>query len=191
MSKTCEESAPAAFEDGRAHVKMRSRCSGLACFVPILRLPARRGDHSGGSARQIGQQLPFPTTGPPPMKSSRRATLVRWSRWSFGIRSASRCHSEVPFIGPFAGGLVVSDREYLRPWMSLTLPSERERRRRTARRLLAAASFRHRRRQVRLAYPQRPRVIRRWNVVFRSALQSPSEQSIRRGRSTWRAVLQK
>ena len=77
LSKICEESAPAAFEDGRAHVKMRSRCSGLACFVPMSRLPARRGDHSGGSARQIGQQLPFPTTGPPPMKRSRRATLVR------------------------------------------------------------------------------------------------------------------
>ena len=77
LSKICEESSTAAFDDVEAHVKMRSRCSGLACFVPIYRLPARRGDHSGGSARQIGQQLPFPTTGPPPMESSRRDTLVR------------------------------------------------------------------------------------------------------------------
>ena len=77
LSKICEESSPAAFDDVEAHVKMRSRCSGLACFVPIDRLPARRGDHSGGSARQIGQQLPFPTTGPPPMKRCLRATLAR------------------------------------------------------------------------------------------------------------------
>ena len=59
-----------------------------------------------------------------------------------------------PFIGPFAGGLVVSDWEYLQDWIGLTLPSERSRRRRTARRFPAAASFRQRRRQVRLAYPQ-------------------------------------
>ena len=77
LSKICEESSPAAFDDVEAHVKMRSWCSGLARFVPIDRLPARHGDHSGGSARQIGQQLPFPTTGPPPMKRSRRATLAR------------------------------------------------------------------------------------------------------------------
>ena len=77
LSKICEESSTAAFDDVEAHVKMRSRCSGLACFVPMSRLPARLGDHSGGSARQIGQQLPLSTTGPPPMKSSRRATLVR------------------------------------------------------------------------------------------------------------------
>ena len=77
LSKNCEESAPAASRDGRAHVKMCSFRSGLACFVPILRLPARRGDHSGGSARQIGQQLSIPTTGPSPMKSCPRATLVR------------------------------------------------------------------------------------------------------------------
>jgi hypothetical protein len=153
---------------------MRSRCSGLACFVPIDRLPARHGDHSGGSARQIGQQLPFSTTGPPPMKSSRRATLVRWSRWSFGIRSASRCHSEVPFIGPFAGGLVVSDREYLQAWGGLTLTSERSAALKTERRLPATASFNQRRRQVRLAYPQRPRVVRLWNVSIRSAGQQPS-----------------
>ena len=170
---------------------MRSRCSGLACFVPMSRLPARLGDHSGGSARQIGQQLPLSTTGPPPMKSSRRATLVRWSRWSFGIRSARKCHSGAPFIGPFAGGLVVSDREYLQDWKGLTLSSERSRRRRTARRLRAVASFSQRRRQVRLAYPQRPHVGRLLNVVCRSALQSPSEQSIRSGRSTSRSFSQK
>ena len=77
LSKICEESSPAAFDEVEAHVKMRSRCIGLACFVPIDHPPARRGDHSGGSARQIGQQLPFPTTGPPPMKRCLRATLVR------------------------------------------------------------------------------------------------------------------
>ena len=77
LSKICEESSTAAFDDVEAHVKMRSRCSGLACFVPMRRLPARRGDHSGGSARHIGQQLPIPTTGLPPMKSCLRATLVR------------------------------------------------------------------------------------------------------------------
>ena len=170
---------------------MSSRCSGLSCFVPMSRLPARRGDHSGGSARQIGQQLPFSTTGPPPMKSSRRATLVRWSRWSFGIRSASRCGSEVPFIGPFAGGLVVSDWRDVRPWMSLTLSSERERRRRTARRLRAVASFNQRRRQVRLAYPQRTHVRRLLNVFYRSALQHPSAHSMASGRSNIAAVLQK
>ena len=170
---------------------MRSRCSGLACFVPMSRLPARLGDHSGGSARQIGQQLPLSTTGPPPMKSSRRATLVRWSRWSFGIRSASRCGSEVPFIGPFAGGLVVSDREYLQDWKGLTLPSERSRRRTNARRLPAAASFRQRRRQVRLAYPQRPHVIRLWNVVSRSALQRSSRAELGKWKLNMAAVLQK
>ena len=174
-----------------AHVKMCSCCSGLACFVPIHRLPARRGDHSGGSARQIGQQLPIPTTGPPPMKSCPRATLARWSRWSFGIRSASRCGSEVLFIGPFAGGLVVSDWWDVRPWMSLTLSSKRFAAAKNPRRLPAAASFIQRKRQVRLAYPQRPHVVRLWNVSIRSALQHPSEQSIRSGRSTWRVVLQK
>jgi len=68
----------------------------------------------------------------------------------------------------------VSDWRDVRPWMSLTLSSERSRRRRTARRLPAAASFHQRRRQVRLAYPQRPHVIRRWNVFSRSALQRSS-----------------
>ncbi len=174
-----------------AHVKMCSCCSGLWCFVPIHRFPARRGDHSGGSARQIGQQLPILTTGPPQMKSCPRATLARWSRWSFGIRSASRCGSEVPFIGPFAGGLVVSDREYLRPWMSLTLPSKCFAAAKNPRRLPAAASFIHRKRQVRLAYPQRTHVRRLWNVFYRSALQHPSDQSIRSGRSTSRSFSQK
>ena len=77
LSKICEESSTAAFDDVEAHVKMRSRCSGLSCVVPMSRLPARRGDHSGGSARQIGQQLPFSTTGPPPMWRSPSAALVR------------------------------------------------------------------------------------------------------------------
>ena len=72
--QNCEERAPAALCYGRPHVKMCSCCSGLWCFVPIHRPPACRGDHSGGSARQIGQQLPFPTTGPPPMKRCLRAT---------------------------------------------------------------------------------------------------------------------
>ena len=44
----------------------------------------------------------------------------------------------------------------------------------TERRLPAAASFIQRKRQVRLAYPHRPRVVRLWNVSIRSAGQQPS-----------------
>ena len=66
-------------------------------------------DHSGGSACQIGQQLPFPTTGPPPMWRSPSATLARRSRWASAFGARAWCGSEVPFLGPFAGGLVVSD----------------------------------------------------------------------------------
>ena len=90
---------------------------------------------------------------------------------------------EVPFIGPFAGGLVVSDWEYLQDWIGLTLPSERSRRRRTARRFPAAASFRQRRRQVRQAYPQGTHVLRLFYRFIRSALQRPSSHSMPSGRS--------
>ena len=76
-----------------------------------------------------------------------------------------------PFIGPFAGGLVVSDWRDVRPAMSLTLPSERSSAAKTEHRFPAAASFRQRRRQVRLAYPQRTHVLRRFYRFIRSARQ--------------------
>ena len=88
-----------------------------------------------------------------------------------------------PFIGPFAGGLVVSDWRDVRPAMSLTLPSERSSAAEKARGLHAAASFRQRRRQVRLAYPQGTHVLRLVYRFIRSALQRPSVHSMPSGRS--------
>ena len=97
----------------------------------------------------------------------------------------------MPFIGPFAGGLVVSDREYLQDWKGLTLSSKRSAALKIERRLPATASFNQRRRQVRLAYPQRTHVRRLLNVFSRSALQRSSAHSMASGRSNIAAVLQK
>jgi hypothetical protein len=151
---------------------MCSCCSGLWCFVPIHRLPARRGDHSSGSARQIGQQLSFSTNGT--VTDEEVAP-----RYPCALIAVELRH--LPFRSVPAGGALHrtlrrgAGRVRLEGCTSLDVPY-------TPQRALAAAnkcapssrcaSFRQRRRQVRLAYPQSPHVARLFYRFIRLAGQS-------------------